>query len=64
MTAWWKSPCDCGSKRFESGKTMFTVNGSKINAESLVDSGKLAKVELENDLLTVSCSECGKTQNR
>jgi hypothetical protein len=49
MTAWWKSPCDCGSKRFESGKTMFTVNGSKINAESLVDSGKGAKVESVKD---------------
>jgi hypothetical protein len=45
MTVWWKPPCDCGSKRFESGKTMFTVNGSKINAEPLVDLGKIAKVE-------------------
>ena len=64
MTIWWQSPCSCGSKQFESGKTVFTVKGSTVETELIFNISKSEKVESPSEILLIFCSNCGKEQNR
>lgn len=64
MSAWWKSPCECGSKRFENGTTMFTVDGSSVRTEPLADAGGSTAPVSPSDALMVTCGKCGTTQHR